>query len=127
MRRAHPDPPARRKLLKAATKLMLARGFPAPSVDDVCAAADLTKRTFFHYFATKEELGSAVLDGYLARVLEAMEGLRSARPDPLQRVTSCLEFLSAAAESGPLRHGCILGGFAQDVSSTHPRLRSQCA
>ena len=127
MRPRHPDPPARRKLVASATRLMLARGYAGTSVDEVCAAASVTKGSFFHYFRTKEDLGSAVLDLYLARVLDAMEALRSAEPDPLRRVTVSLEFLADAAEHGPLRDGCILGGFAQDLSATHPAIRSRCA
>src|SRR5215471_14682526 len=116
MRSADPDPPLRRKVIHAAMKLMLLRGFPQTSVDDVCAAGGVTKGAFFHYFKTKEDLGAAVLDAYLERVF-----------DPLARIDACLEFLSDAAENGPVRHGCILGSFAQDLETSHPRLRASCA
>src|SRR5437588_558763 len=45
--------PARERLLDAAQRLMLARGFAATSVDEICAAAKLTKGSFFHYFESK--------------------------------------------------------------------------
>lgn len=127
MRPRHPDPPARRKLVSAATRLMLARGYAGTSIDDVCAASDVTKGSFFHYFKSKEELGAAVLDRYLGRVHGAMEAVRAAESDPLRRVKVSLEFLADAAEHGPLRDGCILGGFAQDLSASHPRIRVRCA
>jgi TetR/AcrR family transcriptional regulator, transcriptional repressor for nem operon len=127
MRAPHPDPPARKKILKAATRLMVERGFPATSVDDVCATAQVTKGSFFHYFETKEALGAAVLDAYLDRVKGALAALTEAEPDPMARLRASLAYLCEAAENGPLRHGCILGGFAQDISSTHPKLRERCA
>lgn len=37
-----------------ATRLVLERGFDAVTVDDICEAADISKRTFFNYVDTKE-------------------------------------------------------------------------
>lgn len=126
-RARHPDPAPRNDLLKAATKLMLSKGWSATSVDEVCRAAGLTKGGLFHYFASKEELGAAVLDRYIARVFAKLEEVRGREPDPLARVYACLAFLSDQAEVYPLRHGCILGRFTQELAETHPRIRAQCA
>jgi TetR/AcrR family transcriptional regulator, transcriptional repressor for nem operon len=106
---------------------MLSKGFSATSVDEICKGARLTKGSLFHYFSTKEELGSAVLDRYLSQVFEKLEAIRGRERDPLARVYAWLEFLSEAAEVYPLRHGCILGRFTQELSETHPRIRAQCA
>ena len=50
---------ARRKLLDSALRLIRAQGYSATSVDDLCAAAGVTKGAFFHHFKSKEELGVA--------------------------------------------------------------------
>lgn len=126
LRTANPDPAARHALLRAATKLMLARGFSATSVDDICQGAGLTKGSLFHYFATKEDLGIAVLDQYLVRVFAKMDAVRANEQDPLARVYACLKFLSEAAETYPLSQGCILGRFTQELAQTHPRVRAKC-
>src|SRR5205809_5757190 len=52
-------------LLRAATALMLANGYCATTVDDVCDLAGRSKGSFFHYFANKESLAAAVLQGWL--------------------------------------------------------------
>ena len=50
------------KLLDVAQQMMLARGFAATSVDEICQKAKFTKGCFFHYFESKEELGRALVE-----------------------------------------------------------------
>jgi AcrR family transcriptional regulator len=37
-------------------RLFLERGFEATTLDDIASAADVSRRTLFHYFASKEEI-----------------------------------------------------------------------
>jgi len=106
---------------------MLTNGFTATSVDDVCKEAGLTKGSLFHYFATKEALGAAVLAQYLERVFAKLDEIRATESDPLSRVSACLRFLSDCAEVYPLRHGCILGRFTQELFESHATIRVICA
>ena len=64
MRTAQTHSPTKEKLLEAAQQLMLAKGFPATTVDEICEAAGFTKGSFFHYFESKEHLGKEVLDRF---------------------------------------------------------------
>ncbi len=127
MRRADPDPAARHALVKAATRLMLTRGFTATSVNEICREAGQTKGSLFHYFATKEDLGAAVLDAYLAQVFGKLDEVRANQVEPLGRVFASLDFLAAASGAYPLREGCILGRFTQELAQTHPRFREKCS
>jgi len=46
----------RRDLLEAAIRLFDERGFEGTTIEDITNAADVSARTFFRYFATKEEI-----------------------------------------------------------------------
>jgi AcrR family transcriptional regulator len=46
----------RERLTRAAMALFLDRGFEATTLDDIVAAADISRRSFFHHFASKEDV-----------------------------------------------------------------------
>lgn len=54
-RRAHRKQLTRDALQRAALDLVRTRGSEAVTVDDICARAGVSPRTFFNYFASKEE------------------------------------------------------------------------
>src|SRR5262249_15832843 len=127
MRKARPDSRTREKLLDAAQGLMLAKGYTATSVDEVCEAAGLTKGSFFHYFEGKEHLGRLVAERFYASWEEAGRSAPGCRKkDPLDRVLGYVDFLIAVSRT-PVWKGCLLGTFVQEVHETHPRIRSACA
>ena len=58
-RSSPPKPTARDRLLDAALRIIREKGYAATTVDDLCAAAGVTKGAFFHHFKNKDELGAA--------------------------------------------------------------------
>ena len=46
----------RARLIEAAMTLFLQRGFEATTLDDIAAAAEISRRSFFHYFTSKEDV-----------------------------------------------------------------------
>jgi AcrR family transcriptional regulator len=46
----------RERLTSAAMSLFLERGFGETTLDEIARAAEVSRRTFFHYFASKEDL-----------------------------------------------------------------------
>ena len=83
----------RQALIAAAAELFEERGYDGTTVADIAAAADVSTRTFFSYFATKEEV--LFPDGD-ARVKAALTAIDERRPG--ERPTEIL--LRAMAELG---------------------------
>jgi AcrR family transcriptional regulator len=68
----------RQRLLDAALTLFAEVGYEATTVDMIVAAADVSPRTFFHHFPSKEDI---LFDGYADRLHEAARRFRAAVDD----------------------------------------------
>ncbi|HEX9444800.1 MAG TPA: TetR family transcriptional regulator [Candidatus Binatia bacterium] len=115
-------------MLDAAERLMLAKGFVATTVDEICAAARVTKGSFFHYFKSKEELGKAALDRFCNVRHQAMLGTPARKKtNPLERILGTVDLAIEMSRSPLAQNGCLLGNFAQELSDSHPGIRALCA
>jgi len=119
-------PATKRKLVEAGIKLVRAQGYNATTVDDICAAAGVTKGGFFHYFKSKEELAKEAIVLFREEKRLAYEHAPFRQlSDPLDRVHGRLDFAKdSAGGAAALTKGCLIGVLAQELSFTHPEFRS---
>lgn len=125
MKSSPANSPTRTRLLEAATELMLARGFAATAVDEVCARAKLTKGAFFHHFEDKEDLGRALVEKWAGDRKAGHARMFGDDPDPLRRLWRYIKEIARRAEDGTLLKGCLMGGFAQELQGV-PVIRKAC-
>src|SRR6267378_7557597 len=91
-------PDTKRKLVDAGVKLMRAHGFNATTVDEICAAAGVTKGGFFHYFKSKDDLASAAVTRfYDMKAKQFADAPFRNLADPLERVFGRLDFAKESA------------------------------
>ncbi len=73
----------RRAISDAALALMAERGYAATTMGDVAAAADVSRRTVFRYFADKEDVVFADDDEHLEAIVAAIDAAPADAP-PLE-------------------------------------------
>ena len=118
---------AKAKLLDAALSVIRTKGYSATTVDQLCAAAGVTKGAFFHHFKSKDDLAVAAADYWS----EMTGGLFAAAPyhdhaDPLDRVLAYLEFRKALLQGGVPEFTCLVGTMVQETYETAPAIREAC-
>ncbi len=103
---------------------MLSKGFSATRVDEVCAAAGVTKGSFYHHFESKDELALVLVDRYFTGLTRKLSGGNwSSVVDPTERLLAFLDHAKKVTKGPLLRRGCLLGSFALDLAETHPQVR----
>lgn len=118
---------ARDRLLDAALSLIRAKGYSGTSVDELCAAAGVTKGAFFHHFKGKEALAVAAAEYWS----EKTGALFAAAPyhqhdDPLDRVLGYIDFRKAILTGKVADFTCLVGTMVQEVYETCPAIRDAC-
>lgn len=87
--------PTRERLLETAERLVQRNGFAATSVDAILAESQSSKGAFFHHFASKRALASALVERYvdadLAMLRAGLEAAETAS-DPVAKVLAFLGF-----------------------------------
>jgi AcrR family transcriptional regulator len=73
----------REALLRAALELFTTQGYEHTTVDEIAEAVDVSQRTFFRYFAGKEDVAFAVQEMTEARFVDAVRA-RPPHEAPLQ-------------------------------------------
>jgi AcrR family transcriptional regulator len=84
----------REALITAAVELFETHGYDATTVEQIAGVAGVAPRTYFHHFATKEDI---LFDGYAERLDEATRRFRASRSTTLWGALS--EASAAVAEA----------------------------
>lgn len=122
-----PTPPARVRLLDAALQVIRAKGYNATTVDDICAAAGVTKGSFFHHFKGKEDLALMATHHWNDVTGALFAGADYHRlPDPRDRVLAYLDLRAELLDGELNDYTCLLGTMVQEAYATHPAIRDAC-
>jgi TetR/AcrR family transcriptional repressor of nem operon len=114
---------SRHKLVEAALDLMLAQGYTATRVDEICEAAGLSKGSFYHFFKTKEDIAIAALHQFHENGINAMKAGDFTRcTDPVQRAEKFIDYVEQIAPK-QWKKGCMLATFGTEMAESDSHLR----
>lgn len=113
--------------LDAAIDVFRAKGYSATRIEDVCAAANLTKGSFFHHFSCKEDLALAAAAHWNSTTAEFFARAEYHRlADPLDRLTAYIEFRKSLIRGSLPEFTCFAGTLIQETYWTDPEIREAC-
>jgi len=114
VRKAPPD--TRERLLELAEAAVLAKGFAATSIEELIAAAGISKSGFFYHFKDKGELAKAMMLRYIEHDKKVLEEIFSRgdelNDDPLHGLLVSLKLFAEMLANLPEAHpGCLAASF----------------
>jgi AcrR family transcriptional regulator len=107
----------RERLLELAESAVLQKGFAATSIDELIAAAGITKGGFFYHFKDKNELAKALLVRYLENDHAILEDIfrrgDELHDDPLHSFLISMKLFAEMLADLPGSHpGCLAASYA---------------
>lgn len=105
-------------ILEAALEVFSTHGFRGATVDQIARAAGLSKPNLLYYFATKDAIHAALLDGLLETWLNPLHALRE-DGDPLEEILGYVRRKLEMSRDFP-RESRL---FANEIVQGAPRIR----
>jgi TetR/AcrR family transcriptional repressor of nem operon len=113
------DVSTRDNLIEMGLEHMQETSYCSTGLNEVLALAGVSKGSFYHYFPSKEEFGSAVLQRYLElEVARAATLLGVSKTAPIKRLRRYFEeLISVYGPKGAMNGGCLLGNLSQEMAN----------
>ena len=107
---------ARERILELAEAAVLEKGFAATSIDELIAAAGITKSGFFYHFKDKGELATALMQRYIANngavLADIFARADELNEDPLHGFLVAMKLFAEMTANLPDAHpGCLVAAF----------------
>lgn len=115
---------SRTQLIRSGIELLTRQGVSGISLDDILKLANVPKGSFYHYFASKDALVAAALNGYaeyFSRKLDRHLGNQALTP--LTRLAAFVDDACLGVERHQFTRGCLVGNLGQEVACLSEALR----
>ncbi len=95
-------------ILDRAAHLFAVRGFARTSMNAISDACGASKALLYHYYDGKDALLYDILDSHIRFLLETVEAVAAAEPDPEQRLYALTENLMQGYADADAKHKVLL-------------------
>jgi TetR/AcrR family transcriptional repressor of nem operon len=106
---------SRERILTQAAQLVYEKGVQGTSLDDICAAASVSKSQLYHYFTNKEDLVLAIIERQTSMVLAGQQSFLD-HLDSWENLERWGTFLVASLEKRQCIGGCPVGSLASELA-----------
>lgn len=113
---------SRERILTQAAQLVYEKGVQGTSLDDIRAAASVSKSQLYHYFTNKDDLVLAIIERQTSIVLDGQQPFL-AHLDSWENLEHWGTFLVASLEERQCVGGCPVGSLASELADHHEASR----
>ena len=99
----------RDRLLQAAADLIWTSSYHATGVDRICEVAEVNKGSFYHHFASKEELAVAAIEEQWTHLKPRVDEVFSPANAPLERLAKYARMTIEMQREKHAKTGCVCG------------------
>lgn len=112
------------QILDVAEKLVQVRGFNAFSYADVAGELGLTNAALHYHFASKADLGEALIARYAIRFIAALADIDDSLADPLEKLNAYADLYASVLRSQRM---CLCGMLAADYETLSGGMQGRVA
>ena len=114
----------REKLLNHGVLLLTEQGYHGTGLNEILAAVQIPKGSFYNYFASKEAFGAEVIRHYIDPFIQLLNSyLQNPKLDALTALQSYFDYLIEQLEKTGFKGGCLLGNLMGEIGDTSDACR----
>ena len=116
----------RERLLQSGVETLTEKGFSAAGLDEILSRVSVPKGSFYHYFGSKTDFGTALIQryaDYFSLKLERM--LLDQNHNPLDRMKHFVADAASGMERYEFKRGCLVGNLGQEMGNLPESFREQ--
>ena len=114
----------RQHIIDVAKNIILGKGFAAVGLNEILTSANVPKGSFYHYFASKEAFGSALLQDYFDNYTQKIASdLQDNALPPAQRLYNYFSHWLQTQSSDTTQDKCLVVKLSAEVADLSESMR----
>ncbi|AGY60145.1 TetR/AcrR family transcriptional regulator [Gloeobacter kilaueensis] len=111
-------------LIRTGHRILREKGYSGTGLQEVLQSCNVPKGSFYHFFASKEDFGLAIIDYDAAQHKQELDSyLEDEHYTPLVRLRRYFEMKCQYFQARRHREGCLVGKLAQELAEQNETFR----